>query len=108
MKKFLKRFAISLGILLLIFLLALVVIPLVVDPNDYKDQIQNVVKTHTGRDLNLTGDIKLSLFPWIGVELGKTSLDNAAGFGSKPFAAIESVDIRVKLLPLLESKIEVG
>ena len=108
MKKFLKRLGISLGVILVLFIIALIVIPFVFDPNDYKDEIQGLAKTHTGRDLKLAGNIELSLFPWVGVQLGETQLSNAAGFGDKPFAAIKSVDVRVKLMPLLDKKIELG
>jgi AsmA protein len=85
-----------------------VVLPLVVDPNDYKEEITKAVKGSTGRELTIDGDLKLSLFPWIGVEMGKTSLSNAAGFGDKPFAAIDEVNVKVKLLPLLSKKVEVS
>ncbi len=85
-----------------------VVLPLVVDPNDYKEEITKAAKESTGRELTIDGDLKLSLFPWIGVEMGKTSLSNAIGFGDKPFAAIDEVDVKVKLLPLLSKQVEVS
>ena len=37
---------------------------LLVNPNDYKDRIVRAVRTSTGRELTLPGDIKLSVFPW--------------------------------------------
>ncbi len=97
--------------LLLIVVLLIVVavaIPMVVDPNEYKGEITEAVKKSTGRELVIDGDIKLSLFPWIGVEMGKTSLSNAPGFGAKPFAAIDEVNVKVKLLPLLSKQVEVS
>lgn len=96
-----------LGIVGLLIVIA-VIIPFVVDPNEYKGEITKAVKESTGRDLTIDGDLTLSLFPWIGVEMGKTSLSNAAGFGEKPFAAIDEVNVKVKLLPLLTKQVEVS
>src|SRR5271163_2516793 len=36
-----------------------------VNPNEYKGRIAAAVKQSTGRDLSLTGDIHLSVFPWV-------------------------------------------
>jgi len=76
------------------------------DPNDYKSTITEQVKTHTGRDLVINGDLSFSFNPWLGVETGALQLSNAQGFGDQPMAAVEAATIRVKLLPLLREKIE--
>lgn len=84
-------------------LLALVVF---VDPNDFKDDITQAVQEATGRELSLQGDIELSVFPWLGLNLGAAQLSNAAGFDGATFARVESVDIKLKLMPLLQQRIE--
>jgi len=76
------------------------------NPNDYKDDIITLVKEKTGRTLSVPGDISLSLFPWIGLELGKIELSNAKGFEKKPFVKIDHLQVRVKLLPLLKQQLE--
>ncbi len=65
--------------------LPLIGVALLVDPNDYKVRIEQQVKTTTGRDLTQKGNIQLSVFPWISLELGPASLGNPAGFGPEPF-----------------------
>lgn len=102
MKLFLK---ISLAIFSL-FLIVIVGFALVFDPNDYKDDIITLVKNKTGRELSIPGDISLSLFPWVGLELGKVEISNAKGFADKAFAKIEHLQVRVKLWPLLQKKLE--
>ena len=89
----------------LILVLALV-LPMIIDPNDYKDQIAAVVKDDTGRTLHIDGKISLSVFPWLGLEIGPTRLSNAPGFGDQPMASIDKVEVRVKLLPLLHKQLE--
>jgi len=81
---------------------------LFVNPNSYKGRIAQEVKTATGRELALPGDIKLSVFPWIALELGPASLGNPPGFGAEPFVAVDHVALRVKLMPLLRGQLEVG
>ncbi len=105
MKRIIKFLAVSVGVLLLLVLAIIVALPFIIDPNDYKPEITQAVKQHTGRNLTLKGDIKLSVFPWLGLELGETRLSNARGFGKKPFVSVKSVGIKVKLLPLLRSQV---
>ncbi len=107
MGKLFKFIGILIGVILLLIIAAVVIIPLVIDPNDYKDEITAQVKKQTGRELLIGGDIDLSVFPWLGLQLGKTQLTNAEGFGDKPFAAVQSVAVRVKLRPLLSKQVEI-
>ncbi len=107
MGKLLKIVGGLLGLILLLVVAAVVIIPMVIDPNDYKDEIIAKVQEQTGRTLKMDGDLQLSVFPWLGVELGALELGNARGFGDKPFAAVKHVAVRVKLIPLLSSKLEV-
>lgn len=108
MKKLIKVILICLAAILSLLLVAIIALPFIIDPNDYKPQIIELVKDRTGRDLDIPGQIDLSVFPWLGVKLGKVELSNAKGFGKKPFAKINAVDVRVQLLPLLKKDIQVG
>jgi AsmA protein len=105
-KKLIKVTGIVLGILIAILILAVVIVPRVVDPNDYKDRIVALVEEKTGRQLRIEGDIALSMFPWLGVKLGAVELGNAEGFEAPIFARIAQLQIRVRLLPLLSKKLQ--
>jgi AsmA protein len=91
-----------------VVVVALVLVVLFVDPNDYRDDIERLVEQKTGRDLTLSGDLKLSVFPWIALESGGAALGDAQGFGPEPFVSIKEARIGVRLLPLLRGKIEMG
>ena len=106
MAKLLRGLLYLIGILVLLIVAAVVVIPLVVDPNDYRDKITQVVEEKTGRKLDIKGDLGLSVFPWLALEIGPTTLSNAQGFTAENFAAVENVQVRVKLLPLLRKQVE--
>lgn len=108
MNKLLKIVLVSLAALIILVVAAVVILPFVINPNDYKPQIIEIVKNQTGRELSIPGEIELSVFPWLGIKLGEVELSNAAGFGKQAFARIDAVDVRVQLLPLLKKDIQVG
>lgn len=92
--------------IIIIAIAALAALPFIIDPNDYKDEIAAQVEKATGRQLTLQGDISLSVFPWIALELGPLSLSNASGFKAESFASVEAAEIRIKLMPLLKKQLE--
>lgn len=102
--KFLFGFLLLLAGLVVV---AVVVLPLIIDPNDYKDEIATAVQEKTGRTLEIEGDISLSVFPWLGLDIGPTRLSNAAGFDEPHMASMDAVQVRIKLLPLLRKQLEV-
>ena len=104
----LKLVGIVVGCLVAVVILALLAVRLFVNPNDYKDRIAQQVKSATGRELVLSGPIKLSVFPWIALELGPASLGNPPGFSTQPFASLQHIAVRVKLLPLLRKELQIG
>jgi AsmA protein len=96
------------GGLIALIVLALVLIVVFVDPNDYRDDIERVVENETGRKLTLSGDLKLSVFPWLALETGSASLSDAPGFGDEPFVSIQQARVSVRVWPLLRGQVEVG
>ncbi|HYF97479.1 MAG TPA: AsmA family protein, partial [Coxiellaceae bacterium] len=79
-----------------------------INPNDYKAQIITAANKATGRELSINGDIKLSLFPWFGVDIEGIELSNPAGFGQQAFLKVGEAEIKLHLLPLLFGKVEFG
>ncbi len=105
--KALKWIGIAVGGLIGLIVAALLIIPMFVDLNDYKPQIEQQVTAATGRSFSIGGDIDLSLFPWAGVALSDIRLGNPPGFDEKQMAGLEAFEVRVKLLPLLFRDIQV-
>ncbi|MCX7082514.1 MAG: AsmA family protein [Methylococcales bacterium] len=96
-------------IAIFVFLITIAVLTayFLIDPNNYKSEIVAAVKEKTGKELNLIGELKLSVFPWLGVSAGQMTLSNSAGFQNQDFATLESSDIKLNLIPLLTQKIDV-
>ncbi|MES9975994.1 MAG: AsmA family protein, partial [Candidatus Thiodiazotropha sp.] len=101
MGKTLKVLGWLIGMVLLLIIAAVILIPMFVDPNDHKDRIVAEVKKATGRDLTIGGDIGLSVFPRLALELNGLTLSNAKGFKEGDFAAVKHAEVGVNLLPLL-------
>jgi len=108
MKRAIKILAAVVAVAVALILLAALILPWVVDPNDYRDDLERLVQERTGRELQIEGRMELSVFPWLGAEIGRITLGNAPGFGPEPFARVASADVRVRLLPLLWGEVAVG
>jgi AsmA protein len=105
----LRIIGIVIACLFAVLIAAVIALQLLVHPNAYKERIQAAVKSSTGRDLSLPGDIHLAIFPALAVEFGPATLGNPPGFSSaQPFAAIQRASLRVRLLPLLHRQLDVG
>ena len=108
MRKTLKIILYIASASVVIILVTILSLPFIVNPNDFKSQIETLVKEKTGRTLTIEGDLKLSIFPSLGVSTGKISLSNAQGFTPPYFAQIEQSEINVKLIPLLSKQLDVS
>ena len=109
MGRFIKVFLIAVGAFIAVFLLAAIFLYLFFDPNDFREDIANKVREQTGRELTIEGDISLDIFPWIAVQVGKSSLGNAQGFGDEPMASFDSASFSVRLMPaILRQEVVVG
>jgi len=84
------------------FLVAVVAIFVTVfDPNDYKQDLTELVREQTGRELQFHGDVDLTVFPALGMKLGAMSFSNAEGFGALPMVKVKEASISVDLASLV-------
>jgi uncharacterized protein involved in outer membrane biogenesis len=105
MKKILKYSAFGFAGLIGLLLIVVAVVAATFNPNDYKQQVIDLVQAKKQRTLKLDGDIKLAFWPKIGANLGKVSLSEHKG--SNEFAAVESVKVSLALIPLLKKELVV-
>ena len=106
--KAVKIVGVVLGGLIGLFLLIGLAVSLFFDPNDYRDELATQVQEQSGRELEIDGDLKLSIFPWLAVEVGPARLSDAPGFGAQPFAEIQGARAGIRLLPLLSRRVEIS
>ena len=103
--KILKWILIAVGAIVLLFAGALAFIAATFDPNQYKTQVADLVKEKTQRTLTIEGDIRLMLFPKLGVHLGKTRLSEFRS--DKDFAGLDDMRVSLALIPLLSRQVVV-
>ena len=105
MKLFKKLFIILAAVIVLVIGVAVIAIT-TFDPNDYKQTIAEKVKEQTGRDISIDGNIEMTFYPWLGLDVSSVKLSNAEGFGEAPFLNVETFKARAKLMPLLRKELE--
>jgi AsmA protein len=107
MRKAIKWIGIIGGALVVVLIAALLVIPMFIDVQSYKPEIEKQVTKSTGRPFTIGGDLRLSLFPWAGLAFSDLHLGNPPGYKERDFLSIKSFDARVKLIPLLSRNIQI-
>lgn len=105
MNKTLKIFLIAVAALIVLVVALAAFIVATFNPNDHKPELIKRVKEQTGRNLAIPGEIRLTLFPRIGADLGELSLSEPRS--EQVFAAARQVKVSVALLPLLAQRVEV-
>ena len=100
-----KAGIVVLAVLVLLVAAALIV-PHLVNVNQYHSQIQAELEKRLGRQVTL-GDMSLSLFPPSFVVNNATISEDPKFAGNHPFADVEKLAISVKLWPLLRKDVEV-
>ncbi len=71
------------------------------DANGYKQELTDLVREKTGRDLQFYGDVGLTFYPALGMKLGALSLSNAKGFGGEPMVKVNQVSISVDVASIV-------
>ena len=108
MNRFLKWVLGAVGVVVVIVVVATVVLPRIIDPNNYKEDIRTAVFEETGRELTIGGDIEWTVFPLLGLDLSDLSLSNRVGFGDQPMLQISGARVSVKLIPIFSKQIKIG
>ncbi|WP_146089291.1 AsmA family protein, partial [Amnimonas aquatica] len=102
MKRVLLWLGAGLGVVVLSVSAVLAYVVFVLDPNDYKQELADVVKQKTDMDLALKGDLAWQLWPSIGIRLGETSLTDPVL--KETLAEVKQAAVSVELLPLLSGR----
>ncbi|WP_415716280.1 AsmA family protein [Maridesulfovibrio sp.] len=108
MKKTVKIILAACAAVVSLCLAAILVVTVVIDPNEYKDEIIQLVRQKTERELTFEGDIGLNFYPYIGFKVGAVALGNAPGFPDLEMARINNAEVSLRLIPLLSGKVSVG
>ena len=98
-----KRVVKIVAALVLLVVVALGALLVLVDPNDFKTELQQLARQHGQVELQLHGDIGWSLYPSIALSLPKLDVSSLDG---EPLAALQRAEVSVRLLPLLSGDLQ--
>ncbi len=101
MNPFAKFIAIAFTLLAIVAMALPYIIPLEV----YKAKITEQAEDITGRKLSLNGELRVTLFPSIGVKMQQVTLSNPEGFEEDHIVQLETLTAKLKLLPLLQQNV---
>ena len=108
MSKFIRYLLITVGIVVLLPVLAIGIFVAVFDANAYKQDLSDWVRQETGRELRFDGDVSLTFFPALGMKLGGVSFANPVSFGDGPMVLTLEGQYIVKNLVLISGAMVVG
>jgi uncharacterized protein involved in outer membrane biogenesis len=101
-----KKVVIGFCLIIALLIVAVLLLPFLIDLNNYKDRYQPMIEEALNRKIVLN-DLRLTIIPRIGVRIaGFTVMDDPA-FSQTPFASLTSLDVGIKLIPLLTGRVEV-
>lgn len=102
-----KKIVIGLVAVIVLLAVAVVAVPRFINWNNYKADIAEAVKSATGRDLVIGGNIDVSIFPDVSFRLADVKLSNAEGAANPQMFSLGHVQGRLALFPLIGRKVEV-
>ena len=98
---------IGLGVLAILLLGVVFVVPTLVPSETYRTRIQEQLSAELGRDVVVSGDVRLSTFPAIRARTGAVRVANPDGFAQPDLATLQGLDAKIRLLPLLSRRVEI-
>ncbi len=79
-----------------------------IDPAQLTRLLSSSVKEATGRDLKISGPVRLTVIPSLGVQAEDVSLSNAAWATDSDMIKLKRIDIGIHFLPLLSKRVEIS
>lgn len=87
--------------------IAALVVPFLVPAEVYKTQIEKSATNALQRDVQLNGDVSISVFPRISARVENVTVANLDGFDAEHMIKAGALSGSVKWLPLLKGKVDV-
>ncbi len=100
------KIIISLVIGFVLLLGVILALPFLIDLNQYQDRYKPLIEEALNRKVQLQ-DIRLTIWPRLGIRVAGVTILDDPSFSAGPFASLKSLDVGVKLLPLLSKQVEV-
>ena len=87
---------------------AALVVPGMINWNDYRSEIAAKAREATGRRLAIDGDIGFTILPTPALQVSRLRLANLPGAAVPEMATISSLEVEVALIPLISGEIQIN
>ncbi len=105
----LRRIVLLVSILVAVVIVAALAAVVLIDPDDYREQIAARASDQIGREVRLEGPIELRLFPSLAFELRNAYVGNPAEFDTAPpLAEVGLARASIRVWPLIRGELEIG
>jgi AsmA protein len=99
------------GIIILCFVLVVLVaafaLPYFISLDKYKGKVEEQLEKALQRDCSL-GKLRVTILPTMGAKIQDLVISNPSGFSDTPLLSLETVKVRVKIIPLIFGKKEIA
>ncbi|WP_373086215.1 AsmA family protein [Sneathiella sp.] len=102
-----KKAIIAIAVLLVIIVAVVIALPFVIPTERVKQELISATNDATGRQLTINGDLGLSFFPTLGLSTSNVSFSNADKAQNPEMVTVDSMVIKLDLLPLLSGNVQV-
>jgi len=107
MKKGLKPIGIIILSLFLAVIAAAVILPYLISLDKYREKIEEKLEEALKRDCSL-GTVRVTILPFLGAKIHDLVIANPSGFSQAPLLSLQTLKVRVKIIPLLFGKKEIA
>lgn len=101
------RILVIVGGVLVLLLGGLIILPNLIPQEVYRAKIEEEASKVLGRQVKVTGNVGVSIFPRLEARAGASTIANPQGFGDAPFASMKELRAAVALWPLLFQNVEI-
>lgn len=102
-----RKLGVAIAIIVVVLIAAILIVPHLIDVNQYHSQIQSQLEKRLGRQVTL-GNMGLRLFP-PAFDVENTTIAEDPHFATnRPFATADKLAVSVKFWPLLRKQLEVN
>lgn len=89
----------------LLALLTVLTVTVFVDPNRYRGQVERAVTDATGQPFKIVGDLRISWYPWLALQMGPATFGKPAQGGEPPLVQWQGARVGAKLIPLTQGEL---
>lgn len=104
---FIRVLTYGLTIIVTVLVVGVLVVPTLVDWNQYKPEIEAAATAATGRQLTIGGNVRLDFLPAPALRLNRVRVANIEGGQAPAMVQADTVNIGVSLSALLSGRIEI-